>query len=80
MNGSFPRRAPVLAIIVLFTCLEPLGAAREEPIAPEVAALHNVVENPGFEEGDTQPAWWHRHPAEDAGRNRLLVLDVELCE
>ncbi len=59
--------ALVLAIV---GCVQMRVAA--QPIAPEVAALYNMVQNGGFEEGGEQPAWWSRYPATDADGNRIL--------
>ena len=58
-----------------------LSAALAEaaaPIAPEVANLWNLLKNPGFEQGDTQPAHWGRYPRRDDGGNRQL-RDTQLA-
>lgn len=47
-------------------------AIAAEPIAPDVARLFSLVENGGFEDGQSLPEWWHRHPPKDDGGNRLL--------
>jgi len=65
---------PILLLACLGCALACLaGAAEAQPIAPEVAAVCNLVENGGFEEGAEVPAWWSRFPAKDADGNRHLL-------
>ena len=61
-----------LVLLALLNALQATDAIAQEPIAPEVARLFTIVENGGFEDGETLPAWWHRHPPKDEGGTRLL--------
>lgn len=65
---------PILPLSCLGCALAcPAGAAKAQPIAPEVAALYDLLENGGFEEGAEVPAWWSRFPAKDTDGNRHLL-------
>ena len=44
-------------------------AFAQQPIAPEVAALFNIAENGGFEDGGEQPSAWGRHPRDPQNGN-----------
>lgn len=48
------------------------------PPAPEVAALHSVIQNGGFEEGGELPTFWSRHPDQPENRNAQL-RDTTVC-
>jgi Glycoside hydrolase 123, catalytic domain/Carbohydrate family 9 binding domain-like/Glycoside hydrolase 123 N-terminal domain len=69
----YGSRAPdrfLLCVLLILCTLVVLAVNAQEPIAPEVAALYTIIENGGFEEGGDTPAWWGRHPREDADGNR----------
>jgi hypothetical protein len=68
------RTKPLLAALSapLLVGLAAAVASAAAPVAPEVARLYTLVENGGFEDGQTLPAWWNRHPPRDDGGNRLL--------
>ena len=48
-----------------------LPRAEAQPLAPEVVALNNLIENGGFEDGDTLPTWWARFPPDDPGNRQV---------
>ena len=63
--------APVVGVLRVIGVGTPLAQARESVIAPEVAALYNVLRNPGFEEGAQMPTGWGHHPPAPKGGNEL---------
>ena len=56
--------------IVLATCAALHAVAT--PPAPEVAKIHSLIENGGFEEGAALPSFWNRHPGNPQNRNAHL--------
>jgi len=66
LHPALYRSAAAIALVVAQLSL----AAEAVPAA--AAAPYDLLENGGFEEGDTLPAWWRRYPPKDERGNRHL--------
>lgn len=73
MQAITPRAASVWSLAAAAAMTIAVGNAQAaQPIAHEVAALYNVLKNPGFEDGGARPASWGRYPRQDSEAGRLM--------